>query len=152
MSATLVPMPRLSDSMEEGTVVRWLKAPGDVVARGDALVEIETDKATMVYEAEEDGILGEQLVAEGEVAALGAPIAHLLTEGGRRRAAGARQRDAGGAARRRAAGRRARAPDRHRPARADRARRRPGGRAGRPAAAAGARAGAPWLAATSAWS
>src|SRR4051812_26094613 len=82
MSATLVQMPRLSDSMEEGTVVRWLKEPGDVVARGDALVEIETDKATMVYEAEADGILGEQLVAEGEVAALGAPIAHLLTEGG----------------------------------------------------------------------
>jgi len=82
MSATLVPMPRLSDSMEEGTVVRWLKAPGDVVKRGEALVEIETDKATMVYEAEADGILGEQLVAEGEVAALGAPIAHLLTEGG----------------------------------------------------------------------
>ncbi len=49
---TEVRMPRLSDSMEEGTIVRWLKAAGDAVAAGDALVEIETDKATMEYEAE----------------------------------------------------------------------------------------------------
>ena len=85
MTAARVPvpitMPRLSDAMEEATVLRWLKAPGDPVARGEALVEIETDKATMVYEAEADGVLGEQLVGEGEVAALGAPIAQLLVEG-----------------------------------------------------------------------
>ena len=50
-------MPRLSDSMEEGTIIRWLKAEGDEVARGDELVEIETDKATMTYEADSDGVL-----------------------------------------------------------------------------------------------
>jgi len=85
MSATQIPvtiaMPRLSDSMEEATILAWLKAPGDTVARGDELVEIETDKATMVYEAEADGVLGELLVGEGEVAALGAPIAELLVAG-----------------------------------------------------------------------
>ncbi|MBI4171139.1 MAG: 2-oxo acid dehydrogenase subunit E2, partial [Actinobacteria bacterium] len=48
-------MPRLSDSMEEGTILRWLRAAGDIVRRGDELVEIETDKATMVYEAEAEG-------------------------------------------------------------------------------------------------
>ena len=47
-----VVMPRLSDSMEEGTILKWLKAEGDEVARGDELVEIETDKATMTYEAD----------------------------------------------------------------------------------------------------
>ena len=50
-----VVMPRLSDQMEEATVSRWLKAPGDAVAKGEPLVEVETDKATMVYEAEFDG-------------------------------------------------------------------------------------------------
>ena len=45
-------MPRLSDSMEEGTIIKWLKGDGDAVARGDELVEIETDKATMTYEAD----------------------------------------------------------------------------------------------------
>ena len=45
-------MPRLSDSMEEGTILRWLKSVGDEVAVGDELVEIETDKANMVYEAD----------------------------------------------------------------------------------------------------
>ena len=45
-----VAMPRLSDSMEEGTILKWLKAEGDEVTRGDELVEIETDKATMTYE------------------------------------------------------------------------------------------------------
>jgi len=80
-TAIAITMPRLSDSMEEATILAWLKAPGDAVARGDELVEIETDKATMVYEAEQDGVLGELLVGEGEVAALGAPIAQLLVEG-----------------------------------------------------------------------
>jgi pyruvate/2-oxoglutarate/acetoin dehydrogenase E1 component len=70
-------MPRLSDSMEEATIVRWLKQPGDAFARGDALVEIETDKATMVYEAETDGVLGSILVPEGSAAKLGEPIAQL---------------------------------------------------------------------------
>ena len=78
---TEVRMPRLSDSMEEGTIVRWLKVTGDAVAAGDALVEIETDKATMEYEAEADGML-EILAADGTTVALGEAIARLLPEGG----------------------------------------------------------------------
>src|ERR671937_412707 len=62
-----VTMPRLSDSMEEGTILKWLKAAGDEVAKGDELVEIETDKATMTYEADSDGTL--EIVADEEAAA-----------------------------------------------------------------------------------
>lgn len=69
-------MPRLSDSMEEATVVQWLKADGDDVARGEELVEIETDKATVVYEAEEDGVLS-IVAGEGETVALGGLIARI---------------------------------------------------------------------------
>jgi pyruvate dehydrogenase E2 component (dihydrolipoamide acetyltransferase) len=76
MSATVV-MPRLSDSMEEGTVVRWLKQVGDGVAVGDELVEIETDKATMTYEADAAGTLLEILVREGETVALGVELARI---------------------------------------------------------------------------
>ncbi len=72
-------MPKLSDSMEEATVLAWLKRPGDAVERGEPLVEVETDKATIVYESESNGVLDEILVADGETAALGAPIAHLRT-------------------------------------------------------------------------
>ena len=65
-----VVMPRLSDSMEEGTILKWLKAEGDEVARGDELVEIETDKATMTYEADAPGTLA--IVAqEGETLPIG---------------------------------------------------------------------------------
>ena len=70
-------MPRLSDSMEEATISAWLRQPGDAFRRGEPLVEVETDKATVVYEAEADGVLAEILVPEGETAALGAPIARL---------------------------------------------------------------------------
>jgi len=70
-------MPRLSDSMEEATIAAWLKEPGESFRRGEPLVEVETDKATVVYEAEADGTLGEILVAAGGTAALGAPIATL---------------------------------------------------------------------------
>ena len=52
-----VAMPRLSDSMEEGTILKWLKSDGDEVTRGEELVEIETDKANMTYEADQDGTL-----------------------------------------------------------------------------------------------
>jgi pyruvate dehydrogenase E2 component (dihydrolipoamide acetyltransferase) len=71
-----VVMPRLSDSMEEGTLIRWLKADGDQVRRGEEIVEIETDKATMAYEADADGILS-IAVPEGEVVAVGVPIATI---------------------------------------------------------------------------
>ncbi len=67
-------MPRLSDSMEEGTIVRWLKRDGDEVARGEELVEIETDKATMAYESDTAGTL--QITAqEGATLPVGAKIA-----------------------------------------------------------------------------
>jgi pyruvate dehydrogenase E2 component (dihydrolipoamide acetyltransferase) len=79
--ATEVRMPRLSDSMEEGTVVTWLVAEGDAVRRGQPLVEVETDKATMPYEAETDGVLLAILCGEGETAALGAPIAIIGAPG-----------------------------------------------------------------------
>ena len=74
-------MPRLSDSMEEATVLRWLKQPGAPVAKGEPLVEVETDKATIVYEAEFDGVLEAILVAEGGSAALGEVIAQARSEG-----------------------------------------------------------------------
>ena len=75
-------MPKLSDSMEEATVLLWLKQPGDVIRRGDALVEVETDKATIVYESELDGTLEEIVVDEGGTAALGAVIARVRAVGG----------------------------------------------------------------------
>ncbi len=74
-------MPRLSDQMEEATVIKWLKQPGDAVKRGEPLVEVETDKATMVYEAEFDGVLDEIVVDEGSTAALGATIARASGAG-----------------------------------------------------------------------
>jgi pyruvate dehydrogenase E2 component (dihydrolipoamide acetyltransferase) len=70
-------MPRLSDSMEEGTVLQWLKKVGDEVAVGDELVEIETDKANMAYESDVAGTLTEILVDEGETVAIGTPIARV---------------------------------------------------------------------------
>src|SRR5438067_4763413 len=70
-------MPRLSDSMSEATIVAWLKRPGETFQRGEPLVEVETDKATVVYEAEADGLLAEILVSEGVAASLGEPIARL---------------------------------------------------------------------------
>jgi pyruvate/2-oxoglutarate/acetoin dehydrogenase E1 component len=72
-----VGMPKLSDSMEEATILSWLKRPGDDVARGEPLVEVETDKATMVYEAELDGVLEEIVVDDGATAELGAVIARM---------------------------------------------------------------------------
>jgi pyruvate dehydrogenase E2 component (dihydrolipoamide acetyltransferase) len=68
-------MPRLSDTMKEGTIVRWLKHPGDSVKKGDVLVEIETDKATMDLEAYDEGILKAILVGQGETVPIGRPIA-----------------------------------------------------------------------------
>jgi pyruvate dehydrogenase E2 component (dihydrolipoamide acetyltransferase) len=70
-------MPRLSDSMEEGTVLRWLKGVGDEVAVGDELVEIETDKANMVYESDLAGTVVEVLAQEGDTLPVGDPIARV---------------------------------------------------------------------------
>ncbi len=69
-------MPRLSDSMEEGLIIAWLKADGDRIEVGDELVEIETDKASMVYESDLAGVL-EILVPEGEIRPIGEPIANV---------------------------------------------------------------------------
>jgi pyruvate dehydrogenase E2 component (dihydrolipoamide acetyltransferase) len=79
--ATEIPMPRLSDTMERGTVARWAKKEGDSIAEGDVLADIETDKATMELESYETGVLLKILVQEGESAELGAPIA-LVGEAG----------------------------------------------------------------------
>jgi len=68
-------MPRLSDTMEEGELAKWLKNIGDPVKKGESLAEIETDKATMDLEAFEDGVLEQQLVAEGTIVPIGQPVA-----------------------------------------------------------------------------
>lgn len=70
-----VTMPRLSDTMSEGTVGRWLKKVGDQIAVGDIIAEIETDKATMELEAFEAGILQQILIPEGQTVPIGQPIA-----------------------------------------------------------------------------
>ena len=72
-----VVMPRLSDSMEEGTILSWMKAVGDEVAVGDELVEIETDKANMVYEADESGTLTEIVAEEGATLPIGEVIGRI---------------------------------------------------------------------------
>ena len=70
-------MPRLSDSMEEGTVLKWLVEEGGEVKRGEPLVEIETDKANMTYEADTDGVLIEVIAEEGDTLAVGEVIARI---------------------------------------------------------------------------
>ena len=75
--ASDVVMPFLTDSMEEGTVLKWLVEVGGQVKRGEALVEIETDKANMTYEADTAGVLIEVLADEGETLEVGKPIARV---------------------------------------------------------------------------
>ncbi|NVN37349.1 pyruvate dehydrogenase complex E1 component subunit beta [Komagataeibacter swingsii] len=80
--ATEILMPALSPTMKEGKVARWLRRPGDAIAAGDVIAEIETDKATMEVEAVDEGIMGRILVPEGtENVAVNTPIAILLAEG-----------------------------------------------------------------------
>src|SRR5919197_6210352 len=76
-----VTMPRLSDTMQEGTIARWLKQPGEPVARGDVLAEIETDKATMPLEAFDAGTLEAILAPEGETVPIGQVIARIGAAG-----------------------------------------------------------------------
>ena len=80
MAAELT-MPKLSDSEADAVIIKWLKSPGDEFRRGEALIEVETDKATVVYDAEADGTLESILVPEGEAAAVGQPIAVLAGAG-----------------------------------------------------------------------
>ena len=90
--ATDVLMPRLSDSMEEGTVLKWIVQPGGEVKRGEPLVEIETDKANMTYEADTDGVLIEVLAQEGETLPIGQVIARIGEAGEK---AGSSEQEAG---------------------------------------------------------
>jgi pyruvate dehydrogenase E2 component (dihydrolipoamide acetyltransferase) len=75
--AILVEMPKLTDTMEEGVLVRWQKNEGDMVVPGDVLGEVETDKATMELEAYDRGVLLKRLIEEGQAVPPGAPIAVL---------------------------------------------------------------------------
>ena len=80
--STQILMPALSPTMEEGKLARWLVKEGDTVKSGDILAEIETDKATMEFEAVDEGRIGKILVPEGsEGVKVNAPIAVLLGEG-----------------------------------------------------------------------
>ncbi|MEM7722431.1 MAG: pyruvate dehydrogenase complex dihydrolipoamide acetyltransferase [Pseudomonadota bacterium] len=79
---TEILMPALSPTMEEGTLAKWLVKEGDEVSSGDLLAEIETDKATMEFEAVDEGVIGKILVAEGtEAVKVNSPIAVLLGDG-----------------------------------------------------------------------
>ena len=80
--ATQILMPALSPTMEEGTLAKWLVKEGDTVKSGDIMAEIETDKATMEFEAVDEGIVGKILVAEGTSGVkVNTPLAVLLEEG-----------------------------------------------------------------------
>ncbi len=90
-----VAMPRLSDSMEEGTILKWLKSDGDEIKRGDELVEIETDKANMTYEADQEGVL--KIVAqEGDTLPVGDTIAKIGAGGEDEEPAEQPQQESGG--------------------------------------------------------
>ena len=80
--ATEILMPALSPTMEEGTLAKWLVKEGDIVSSGDIIAEIETDKATMEFEAVDEGVIGRILVAEGaEGVKVNTPIAVIGEEG-----------------------------------------------------------------------
>ena len=79
--AEIITMPRLSDTMEEGTVASWLKKVGDKVSEGDILAEIETDKATMEFESFYEGTLLHIGIAEGETAEVDKLLAIIGEEG-----------------------------------------------------------------------
>ena len=76
-----IEMPKLSDTMTEGTLVRWIKKVGDNVAVGDVLAEVETDKATMEMEAFDEGVLAEIYVQDGNKVEVGQKLAILLGKG-----------------------------------------------------------------------
>jgi len=78
---TEITMPKMSDTMEEGRVVRWLKHEGDSVSQGESIAEIETDKANVEMESFEAGVLGRIIVPEGETVAVGEPIAVIQKPG-----------------------------------------------------------------------
>ena len=79
--ATIITMPRLSDTMTEGTVATWLKKVGDKINEGDILAEIETDKATMEFESFNEGTLLYIGIPEGETAPVDSLLAIIGAEG-----------------------------------------------------------------------
>ncbi len=79
--AEIIEMPKLSDTMTTGTLVKWLKKEGDAVANGDKLAEVETDKATMELENFDDGVMLKQYVSEGDQVEIGAPVCAIGEEG-----------------------------------------------------------------------
>src|SRR6516165_11646658 len=79
--AQIIGLPKLSPTMEEGVLVRWVKKEGDAVSPGDLVAEVETDKANMDFNLEDEGVLLKLLVKEGETVKLGAPVA-ILGEAG----------------------------------------------------------------------
>ncbi len=79
--ATEIVMPQMGAEMEEGTVLRWLKQPGDTVSRGDIIAEIETDKATVELDSFEEGTFLRAIVEEGTTVAVGQVIAYLGAAG-----------------------------------------------------------------------
>src|SRR3954462_4344095 len=76
-----IEMPKLSDTMTEGTLVKWRKKPGEKVEIGDVVAEVETDKAVMEMEAFDEGIFHEVIVKEGGKAQIGQRLAVLAKEG-----------------------------------------------------------------------
>ena len=79
--AQIIGLPKLSPTMEEGILVRWVKKEGDKVQPGDLIAEVETDKANMDFNLEDEGVLLKLLVKEGDTVKLGAPVAILGEEG-----------------------------------------------------------------------
>src|SRR5262249_51920992 len=79
--ASVIVMPRLSPTMEEGVLAKWTKKEGDKIAPGDIIAEVETDKANMDFPLEDEGVLLKLLVQEGDTVKLGAPVAILGAAG-----------------------------------------------------------------------
>ena len=75
--ASIITMPKLSPTMEEGVLAKWTKKEGDKIAPGDIIAEVETDKANMEFPLEDEGVLLKLLVKEGETVKLGDPVAVL---------------------------------------------------------------------------
>src|SRR6476659_11430945 len=73
--AQIIGLPKLSPTMEEGVLIRWVKKEGEKVSPGDLVAEVETDKANMDFNIEDDGVLLKLLVKEGDTVKLGAPVA-----------------------------------------------------------------------------
>jgi pyruvate dehydrogenase E2 component (dihydrolipoamide acetyltransferase) len=95
--AQIIGLPKLSPTMEEGVLVKWVKREGDKVSPGDLVAEVETDKANMDFSLEDEGVLLKLLVAEGETVKLGAPVAILGSAGEDIRALEAEARGRGAA-------------------------------------------------------